>query len=120
MLAATGGSFVAIRTFGKNMTSAKVYTEQRHRHTYWNNAGTSWPKPQPVLDAVEETMKASPGDWPKLFAQHTNTIRRLLALSSEHRLLFTPGATSALNIAIMDHGWNPGKDAVIVHGLAHH
>jgi len=85
---------------------------------YLNQAGTSWPKPAPVREAVAEALSASPPTWERRLAEQHREVCRALGVGDPARLLLTPGATSALAVGIADHGWQPG-DRVIVSGLEH-
>lgn len=85
---------------------------------YLNHAGTSWPKPQSVLDAVDLVSKAEPDQWPELFRLSFETIASFFHVDSS-RLVLTPGCTSALNLAILDQAWNSG-DRVFTSSFEHH
>lgn len=86
--------------------------------TYLNQAGTSWPKPDGVRQAVRAAMEASHESWPASFdAQHA-TVARAFGAQPE-RLLLTPGCTSALATAIADLDWREG-DRVLTSALEHH
>jgi len=86
---------------------------------YLNQAGTSWPKPAVVRAAVQDTFDASPADWADhLAAQHLE-VCRAFGVGDPQRLLLTPGATSALAVAIADHMWMPG-DRIVLSSWEHH
>lgn len=86
---------------------------------YFNQAGTSWPKPLPVRDAVQTALDAPVETWAHRFeAQHLE-LARAFGITDENRLLLTPGATTALSVGIQDHPWEPG-DRVLVSGFEHH
>ena len=87
---------------------------------YLNHAGTSWPKPEPVLDAVADEMAASAEDWSGRLSAHHDAVSAALGIADPDRLRITPGATSALAVGIGDVlPWEAG-DRVIVSGLEHH
>lgn len=86
---------------------------------YLNNAGTSWPKPEPVRAAVRDALEASPEIWAGRFATDHSEICRAFGVDDPSRLLLTPGATSALSVAITDHPWESG-DRIVVSSLEHH
>lgn len=86
---------------------------------YLNQAGTSWPKPPPVRDAVREALVAPPETWSDRLAEDHRALCDALGVTDPERLLLTPGATSALSVGILDHPWQPG-DRVLVSGLEHH
>jgi selenocysteine lyase/cysteine desulfurase len=86
---------------------------------YLNQAGTSWPKPAPVRAAAAEALGSDPESWAeRLEAQHRE-VCDAFGVGDPSRLLLTPGATSALSVAVSDHEWEPG-DRMIVSGLEHH
>lgn len=86
---------------------------------YLNQAGTSWPKPPPVRDAVEAALAAPPEIWASTLAEHHRAVCRAFGIPDPDRLLLTPGATSALSVAVHDHPWNAG-DRILTSGLEHH
>ncbi len=85
---------------------------------YLNHAGTSWPKPQPVLQAIVDATDSNPELWPDLFQRSIDTVASFFNVDS-CRLLLTPGCTSALNLALMDQDWQPG-DRIITSSFEHH
>lgn len=85
---------------------------------YFNHAGTSFPKPQAVLDAVQSGLASSPALGPELLTQASAAIARALALPEPERLRLTPGGTAALNVAISEFEWQPG-DVVVTSALEH-
>ena len=86
---------------------------------YLNQAGTSWPKPAPVQTAVAEALAAPPETWAQRFASDHTEVCRAFGVADESRLLLTPGATSAISVALTDHPWCSG-DRVVISGLEHH
>ena len=86
---------------------------------YLNQAGTSWPKPSAVQKAVSEALSAPVETWADTFEAHHREVAQAFGVDNPDRLLLTPGATSALSVAILDHPWQPG-DRVLVSGLEHH
>ncbi len=89
------------------------------RDVYLNHAGTSWPKPAPVLAAVAEFLQSSPEEWPGRFEAAHRAIADFFHIPDPSRLLLTPGGTSALSVAVADHVWSSG-DRVLTSGLEHH
>ena len=85
---------------------------------YLNHAGTSWPKPPEVVAASESVLHANPGDWPKLFSNAHEAVAKFYHLDSK-RLLLTPSCTAALQLAVLDHAWQPG-DRVLTSHFEHH
>lgn len=86
---------------------------------YLNNAGTSWPKPPAVHEAVERVRLASPERWPDLFAAAHEQVAVSLGIEDASRFLFTPSCTSALGVALADLPWAAG-DGVLTSSLEHH
>ncbi|MEW4529373.1 aminotransferase class V-fold PLP-dependent enzyme [Maioricimonas sp. JC845] len=86
---------------------------------YLNQAGTSWPIPQPVRDAMAAAMTGSPADWSGSFDQAHRVIAEFFHVGDPGRLLLTPGGTSALAVAVADHPWQPG-DRVLTSSCEHH
>ena len=69
---------------------------------YLNHAGTSWPKPRVVSEAVREAMNASPARWPRAFDEAHQAIAEFFGVSRREQILLTPGCTSALTVGIGD------------------
>ncbi len=86
---------------------------------YLNQAGTSWPKPAPVREAVAAALAADPGTWDASFEAHHRAVAAAFGVPDPGRLLLTPGCTSALALAVADLPWAPG-DRVVISGLEHH
>ena len=79
---------------------------------YLDNAATSYPKPKNVLSAVREAVGGefgNPGRSGHPFSQNSaeavysarEEIARLLGLAKSENVVFTGGATAALNVAIL-------------------
>ncbi|MEM9114103.1 MAG: aminotransferase class V-fold PLP-dependent enzyme [Myxococcota bacterium] len=85
---------------------------------YLNHAGTSWPKPKSVRSAVAAALDRAPTDWAAAFEAQHGRLGRAFGLGHEHRLLLTPGCTSALAIAIQDLPWRAG-DVVALSAFEH-
>ncbi len=85
---------------------------------YLNHAGTSWPKPQPVLAAAASVWQSDPTDWPTLFKSAHHTVAKFFHVDPQ-RLLLTPSCTAAINLAVTDHAWNTG-DRVVTSNFEHH
>jgi len=86
---------------------------------YFNQAGTSWPKPPPVLRAVQQALAAPVETWAERFEAHHAAVARAFGVTGPDRLLPTPGATTALGVGIADHPWARG-DRILTSGLEHH
>ncbi|QDT05065.1 Cysteine desulfurase [Rubripirellula lacrimiformis] len=67
---------------------------------YLNHAGTSWPVPTPVADAVCEAMRAHPVEWPDRFLKAHAAVCRFFGVADPDQLLLTPGCTSSLSTAV--------------------
>ncbi|QDT31418.1 aminotransferase class V-fold PLP-dependent enzyme [Thalassoglobus polymorphus] len=86
---------------------------------YLNHAGTSWPKPSVVTEAVAAAMETSPRHWPSLFERAHHSVCRYFGISNPAQLLLTPGCTSAISVAISDFNWEP-NDKVLTSSWEHH
>ncbi len=87
---------------------------------YLNHAGTSWPKPSEVIEAVNRALTLRPDESAaQAFLDARAAVTDLLNLPSPERLLFTPSCTAALAVAIGDLPWADG-DIVLTSGLEHH
>ncbi len=92
---------------------------------YLNNAATSWPKPEIVVQTVSETARALPAESGRSAAPSSHDIvaqcRRAVAhhfcTRSENEVIFTSGATHALNLAIA--GYVQPGDRVITTTIEH-
>ncbi len=67
---------------------------------YLNHAGTSWPKPNRVVQAVHDAMACCPSQWPDRFDAAHHAICEAFGVRNSEQLLLTPGCTSALHTAI--------------------
>ncbi|HJL20497.1 MAG TPA: aminotransferase class V-fold PLP-dependent enzyme [Sandaracinaceae bacterium LLY-WYZ-13_1] len=84
---------------------------------YLNHAGTSWPKPAPVREAVRAALEGDPAGWDGCFeAGHRAVAEWLNAPPARVRL--TPGCTSALGAAVAELPWEAG-DRVVTSGFEH-
>lgn len=86
---------------------------------YLNHAGTSWPKPQIVIDAVNEAMTRSPGEWGGSFEAAHQAIADFFGIPDPDQLLLTPGCTSSLAVAIGDIDLG-GRSRVLASVWEHH
>lgn len=85
---------------------------------YHNHAGTSWPKPNAVLQAAERATMASPAEWGTLFEDAHQGVARAFGVAPE-RMLITPSCTQALSVAVADLPWVEG-DRVLSSQMEHH
>ncbi|KAA1257995.1 Cysteine desulfurase [Rubripirellula obstinata] len=67
---------------------------------YLNHAGTSWPTPTCVSDAVVDAMRSHPAEWPSRFERAHAAVCRFFGVADSEQLLLTPGCTSSLVTAI--------------------
>lgn len=86
---------------------------------YLNHAGTSWPKPQVVVDAVREAMTRPPGQWGEHFDRARRTIAAFFGIRDPEQLLLTPGCTSSLAVGIGDVDLG-GRTRVLTSVWEHH
>ena len=86
---------------------------------YLNHAGTSWPKPPVVVDAVRQAMTRSPGQWGGAFEQAQRTIATFFGIRNVNQLLLTPGCTSSLAVGIGDVDL-AGRKRVLTSSWEHH
>ena len=88
---------------------------------YANAAGTSWPKPAPVVAAAHEALLADPRGNADRYRQGHAAVRRFFGIpeSAAERLLLAPSCTAALAVAIADLVWEEG-DVVVTSSLEHH
>jgi cysteine desulfurase family protein len=95
---------------------------------YLDNAATSWPKPECVLEAISRHMRdvgASPGRSGHRLANEAERVRldareavaKLVGVSDPMRVIFTLNATSALNLVI--HGLLSPNAHAITTGIEH-
>lgn len=93
---------------------------------FLNNAATTWPKPECVYAAVDQTLRLcgsphrdSGGHATDPVHETRRALCELLGVPEPSRLVFTPGCTYALNLAILGLPWQAG-DVAIMSGLEHH
>jgi len=95
---------------------------------YFDNAATSWPKPEPVYESLGSFLRekgANPGRSGHRMAQAAeraidgtrNLVSSFLGVGSPERIIFTLNCTDALNIAI--HGTVKKSSHVITTSLEH-
>ena len=89
------------------------------RDLYLNHAGTSWPKPRVVSEAVQDAMSASPAGWPQRFDDAHQAVAEFFGVSRPEEILLTPGCTSALTVGIGDALIASGK-RVLTSRWEHH
>ncbi|QDU62598.1 putative cysteine desulfurase [Planctomycetes bacterium Pan216] len=96
---------------------------------YFNNAATTWPKPESVYDVVSKVMRSveSPGRSTSRESRRgafdveiaRQRVASFLGIPDASRLVLTPGCTYSLNLAIQGLPWKRG-DVALLTGLEHH
>lgn len=86
---------------------------------YLNHAGTSWPKPECVQQAVMDAMQSPPEAWADQFNAAHKALADYFHLPTTDQLLLTPGCTSSLATAIADVPLQSG-DRILTSSLEHH
>lgn len=86
---------------------------------YLNHAGTSWPKPAAVSEAVAEATSTCPSQWGRRFYEAHQDIADFFGVTDPAHLLLTPGCTSSLAVAISDANVAPGQ-RVLTSQWEHH
>jgi cysteine desulfurase family protein len=95
---------------------------------YFDNAATTYPKPESVYAAVDQYVRhsANPGRGSHKMAMKSATalfesrllLSELLGLSKPERLVFTPGCTYSINMALKGFPFKSG-DVVLTGALEH-
>ena len=86
---------------------------------YLNHAGTSWPTPTCVTDAVLDAMRSHPVQWPERFEKAHAAVCRFFGVADPDQLLLTPGCTSSLATAIASADL-PAGNRVLTSRWEHH
>ncbi|MFN3189084.1 MAG: aminotransferase class V-fold PLP-dependent enzyme [Aureliella sp.] len=86
---------------------------------YLNHAGTSWPKPDCVVEACAQALERSPVQWGGDFDSGHASLAKHLGIADPSHLLLTPGCTSSLAVALADFILNPG-DRILCSSFEHH
>lgn len=86
---------------------------------YFNNAGTSWPKPESVTYAINRFNQSSPNQWLEVFEEGIETVTSFFGIQDPSRFLFTQSCTQALATAFNDFAWQAG-DRLIISTMEHH
>lgn len=96
---------------------------------YLNNAATTWPKPEEVYLAADRTFRqmCSPlrasaredCDTFPMLEEARKDVAAFLGAADPERVIFTPGCTYSLNLAILGLPWER-DDVAIMSGLEHH
>ncbi len=99
------------------------------KHIYFNNAATTWPKPEIVYQTVDDCFRhlASPGrsagasgsEGAAIMQAARQEISAFFNLPDPTQLVFMPSCTYALNLAILCQDWEAG-DEIVMSGMEHH
>lgn len=84
-----------------------------------NHAGSTWPRPTGVAEAMQRALAAEPTHHGRLYDEAHATIARWFELPSPERLVPTGSCTQALAIVLGDLPWRSG-DVVVTSSLEHH
>lgn len=95
---------------------------------YFDQAATSYPKPEVVYKAHDEALRhaANPGrgghrlamDAARAVFEARVSIAEFLGITQAQRLIFTPGCTHSINMALKGWPWQAG-DAVVTSSMEH-
>lgn len=86
---------------------------------YLNNAGTTWPKPASVTEAISHFNQFHPDQWLDVFNEGQKVSTSFFGIESSDRFLFTQSCTQSLAIAFSDFSWERG-DRLIMSTMEHH
>ena len=86
---------------------------------YLNNAGTTWPKPPQVNQAIDYFSQLEPHEWQETADEAIATMCRFFNLPSTDRFIFTTGGTASLALAMSDFSWQSG-DRLLISAMEHH
>ena len=86
---------------------------------YLNNAGTTWPKPKAVNDAIGEFGGKSPDEWLEVFYDGLQIVTSFFGIHSPDRFLFTQSCTQSMAVAFSDFPWERGH-RLIISSIEHH
>jgi len=86
---------------------------------YLNNAGTTWPKPETVYEAISDFNRASPTEWRKIFWDGHKVTTSFFGIANPDRFLFTQSCSQSLSVAFTDFPWEYG-DRLIISTMEHH
>lgn len=86
---------------------------------YLNNAGTTWPKPKSVKEAINQFNASSPDEWLSVFNDGIEVATSFFGIENPDRFLFTQSCTQSLAVAFSDFPWESG-DRLIMSTMEHH
>ena len=86
---------------------------------YLNHAGTSWPKPQVVIQAATQAMATPLHELDDSFERQHQCIADFFKVRDKTRLLLTPGCTSSIALALADFSFQNGN-TIVTSSFEHH
>lgn len=86
---------------------------------YLNNAGTTWPKPDVVNEAIHHFNQTTPDQWLGVFREGQEVVTSFFGIENPDRFMFTQSCTQSLAIAFSDFPWERG-DRLIMSNMEHH
>jgi len=95
---------------------------------YFNNAATTWPKPEVVYTTVDECFRSMDSPMRNaaenvlhddVMTKSRDVMAGFFGVKEPKHLVLTPGCTYALNLAIQGIDWQQ-DDVVLMSGLEHH
>lgn len=86
---------------------------------YLNNAGTSWPKPPGVSQAMDNFQQLSPEAWNQTMEEDIKKVVSFFNIDAPERLLLMQGCSSAMALVMTDFDWKPG-DRLLISSMEHH
>lgn len=114
--------------FGDLLNSIKTLNDSMSERIYFDNAATSWPKPDAVYDAIDRFQRemgvgfgrssgAKPDHIRQLVLKLRQKLKTLVGASNSDEVIFTFNGTDSLNLAI--HGYLRPGDHVITTTAEH-
>ncbi|MBZ0185187.1 MAG: aminotransferase class V-fold PLP-dependent enzyme [Candidatus Obscuribacterales bacterium] len=114
------------------MSSIKPISKFEGKKIYFDNAATSFPKPEPVLTAIDMYLRScgNPGRGAHSYAlagartifDSREAIAAFLGIEPSERLIFTPGCTESINMVLKGlvlSGGLSGGDVVVTTSMEH-
>jgi len=86
---------------------------------YLNNAGTTWPKPDAVNEAMKRFVERSPDQWLDVFQEGKRAVTSFFGILDPDRFLFTQSCSQSMAIAFSDFPWEEG-DRLLISSMEHH
>ena len=90
-----------------------------HHMIYLNNAGTTWPKPDSVNDAIKDFSQIPPNEWLSIIQEGHKVCTAFFGIEDPDRFLFTQSCSQSLAVAFTDFPWEQG-DRLIISSMEHH